>query len=324
MKLISVLFTLIVIQSCEFKAQEKITKLPIEDQKLITKALINDKNFELQYIKKIDSSQNQNVISYYNSNFFLSSKKIYSYNENNKLELIRYFDSYFDDDTKNKFLSLRSESKCYYSDGYEKVVSTFLKNGKESGNELVEKNFDVQGRIFQKKSTSHNKNSDLRIIKTFKYNIDDVMVCVEEYSGARTTKSFESCTNYLIENGKITNKILGIEYVYDKKKRLIKEVAFTEDGKPNSENLYIYDDKENTMEHQRYRFSNSKFLVAKDQTFYNADGLPKRIIYFGMSEDDRMLPERLFLIFYNENKKEKIQVELKSKTFVQKQPSPPF
>ncbi|SIO12248.1 hypothetical protein SAMN05444409_2121 [Epilithonimonas zeae] len=223
-----------------------------------------------------------------------------------------------------KFLSLRSESKYSYSDGYEKIVSTFLKNGKESGNELVEKNFDVQGRIFQKISMSHNKNGDLKIIETYKYNKDDVMVCVEEYSDTRTPKSFESCTTYLIENGKITNKILGIEYVYDNKNRLIQEVAFTDDGKPNFENLYIYDDKKNTMEHQRYRFSDSRFLVAKEQTFYNTDGLPQRIIYFGMSEDDRMLPERLFLIFYNENKKEKIQVELKSKIFVQKQPSPPM
>ena len=105
---------------------------------------------------------------------------------------------------------------------------------------------------------------------------------------------------------------------------MIKEVTCNKSGKPYFEDLYIYDDKKKTMEHQRYRFNNSKFLVGKDQKFYDADGLTQKIIYFNMSEDDTLQPEKAHLIFYDKNNKEKLSVDLKSKTFVAKDVPPPM
>ena len=326
MKVFNFLLVLIIFHSCGLEGQEKVSKLSFEDQKVVAKAM-KDRSFDLESIRKTDSIQNKKIIFYYDSIFSLYEKEIYVFNKNNQLETVQKF---IIDYSNKDLLSLFSEKEYTYSKGHENVNTKVWRNGEEVGSDIVEKSFDEQNKLLQKISKSYKKDSkDTIIVKeSFKYVVDKLQntetICIEEFSETRKPKSFEVCDTYLYRNGKISQNKIGNDYVYDDKNRLIKEVKFNKNGKPYFEDLYIYDDKKKMMEHQRYRFNNSKFLVAKDQTFYYENGLIQKKLYFGMSEDDKMLPEKSVFQFYDKNNKERIQVELKSKMFVEKNVPPPM
>lgn len=324
MKILNFVIILFTLYSCESKSQEKITKLAIEDRKLLDEVL-NDQNFELQTIKKTDSSQNIKIILYYDIAFSLERKVINKFNRNNQLENIQEYHSNTDD---KEFLKLFSEKKYSYSKNSEKISTKVWREGKETGNEVIEKSFDEKTKLLQLKSktTSLDSKKTITVNETYKYTFNKsqntATVCVEEYNELNKPKSFETCNTYLFINGKISDSNVGNKYEYDQKNRLIRDVKFDQNNNPYFEDLYMYDDKKKMMEHQRYRFNHSKFLAVKDQTFYNDKGLIHKRINFKMNEDDNLVPEKQFIKFYNKNNKEILEIELKSKTFVDKSTIP--
>ena len=199
MKPVHFLIILILLQYCEFKGQEKVTRLSKEDQRIITKA-IDNQSFELESIKKTDFAQNTVTICHFGQDFLLNEKEITYYDKNKKIDIVREYS--FDPDNK-KFLSLFSEKKYLYAKGYEKMLLKVWRDGKESGSDEVEKTFDERGKILQNITSSYDENNkrDYSVKQIFKYTIDELkgteMICVEEYSETRTPKSFENCVSYL-------------------------------------------------------------------------------------------------------------------------------
>lgn len=318
MKILNFIIVLFTLYSCESKSQEKITKLPSEDQKIISK-ILNDKTLQVMSISKIDSSQNIKNELYYDANLSLYRKKISTFNREKKLVTLTEYDN----DSKNKeFLSLFKEQKYTYSEKSAKMKSQVWRNNKKDGNSIYEKTYDEQGRIIEDitESKYEDENTSTTIKKSYKYNIDFskniVTVCEEEYSSTSIPKFFEICETYHYKNGQITNNKVGNSYQYDDKNRLIKEIRFNKDKSPHFEDLYIYDDAKNTMEHQRYRFDHSRFLAVKDVTYYNKIGLIERKVKFEMNTENRLSPKEEIFIFYDTNNKEMLKVETKTKTFL--------
>lgn len=326
MKIITFVITLLSFFSCESKSQEKITKLSQKDVNIVTK-LTNNDTFKIQNIKKTDSSQNTKIVSYYDNNYSLYKKKIYNYNENNKLETARDYNSA---SNNKEFLTLFLEKKYSYSERSTKIKSDTWRNAKKDDNSSTDKiTYDEQGRIIEEISEWKFENSNYSTIKknTYRYNVDiansNATVCIKEYQSHMKPASFEICDTYHYENGKITDKKISDYFQYDNKNRLIKKVYANKNKSPRFEDLYIYDDKNMSMEYQRYRFDHSRFLAVKKQTYYNKNGLIKKQINFGFSKDDTFLPKEIFYLFYDKNNKRIMEIELKSKTFIEKEPSLP-
>ena len=327
MKTINLLIILLSLLSCESKSQEKIaiTKLSQEDKSTVVK-LLKDSNFEIESIKKIDSSQNVKTVSYYNNNYSQYEKNVYTYDKENRLEIER---KYSNNPPNNEILTLFSEKKYSYSKNSQKNKTVVWRNGKESYPEIHEKIFDDTGKIIEESAErrSMDSNSEIKEKKTYKYKIDEnkkiASVCIEEYQSNTTPKIFETCNTYHYENGKITNRKITNTYENDNKNRLIKDVQFNSNGKPHFEDLYIYDDKNKSMEFQRYRFDNSRFLAKKEQTYYNKQGNIEKYIIFKSSKENKFEQEKIFYSVYDNHNKKILEIELKSKSFNEKEPSLP-
>ena len=76
------------------------------------------------------------------------------------------------------------------------------------------------------------------------------------------------------------------------------------------------------MEFQRYRFDDSRFLALKEQTYYNKQGNIEKHIIFKLNENNKFEQQFIYYSIYNNNKKV-IEIELKSKSFNEKEPSLP-
>ena len=311
--------------SCKSKSQEKITKLSQKEINMITKLFDKD-SFTIESITKIDSSKNITTFSYYDKAFSLNRRKIKTFDKNRNIENSKEYNTDFGN---KEFLPLFSEQKYAYSERSTKTELRVWRNGKEVGLETNETLYDEHNRIIESKTESESKNyHNTIIIETYKYNIDSIKnmatICKTEYSDSREPKSFENCETYHFKDGKITqNKVRDI-YQYDNKNRLIREMIFDRNKNPRFEDLFIYDDEKLFMEYERYRFEKTKFLVAKKQTFYNKIGLIEKIIDFGWSQDDQLLPETVYYFIYNNDNKKILEIELKSKTFEGKLPPPPI
>lgn len=325
MKIINLLLILFTLFSCDSKSQEKITKLSLEDQKLIAEA-IKDPNFELRSIEKMDSIQNIKNIFYYDGNFSLYRKVISTFNNDKKLETVRGYNS---TSNNKEFLTLFNEKKYFYSETSIKIKSNTWRNAKKYGNSTDKITYDEQGRIIEEVSEWKFEDSNYNTIKknTYRYNVNiansNATICVEEYQSHMKPASFEICDTYHYENGKITDKKICDSFQYDKKNRLIKKVFVNKNKAPHFEDLYIYDDKNMSMEYQRYRFDHSRFLAVKKQTYYNKRGLITKKINFGFSKNDTFLPKEIFCFFYDKNNKKNMEINLISKTFIEKEPSLP-
>lgn len=324
MKLIFSVFA-IFINLLELKAQEKVNLLSNEDRKKISK-LFDQKNYELISIKKIDSSNNKKIISNYNG-FYFNQKEIYFYDKNNNLELVTEYEL---SPENKKQLIKRMEKKIEYSKNFEKIDIRVWNENNEIRNEIIEKLFDDHHRPLQiiTKSYNENLNDTLTIKEIYTYTINKLQnsetICVKEFSKTRTPETFESCDSYLIENDKNSKKRLDNVYIYDDKKRLIKEVIFDKNKNPYFENLYLYNDKKNSMIFERYRYKKLKTLVAKKLVEFNEIGLTQKETIYGLSDDNILIPETKYLYFYDKDNSLVMELELKSKKFIGIPPTPPF
>lgn len=326
MKTINLLIILLSLLSCESKSQEKIaiTKLSQEDKNTVVK-LLKDSNFEIESIKKIDSSQNVKTVSHYNNNYSQYEKKIYTYDKKNRIEIEK---NYVITPLNREFLELMYETKYSYA-GKNIIAETIIwRNNMQYGKSENKKIFDEEGKIIEEISESKSDEYEKIITqkKTYKYNIDKAknkaIVCIEEYQSYATPKTFETCNTYHYESGKITKQEIENTYQYDNKNRLIKEIKVDSNGNPHFEDLYIYDDKNKSMEFQRYRFDDSRFLALKEQTYYNKQGNIEKHIIFKLNENNKFEQQFIYYSIYNNNKKV-IEIELKSKSFNEKEPSLP-
>ena len=203
MKTINLLIILLSLLSCESKSQEKIaiTKLSQEDKNTVVK-LLKDSNFEIESIKKIDSSQNVKTVSHYNNNYSQYEKKIYTYDKKNRIEIEK---NYVITPLNREFLELMYETKYSYSKNSQKNKTVVWRNGKESYLEIHEKIFDDTGKIIEESAErrSMDSNSEIKEKKTYKYKIDEnkkiASVCIEEYQSNTTPKIFETCNTYHYE-----------------------------------------------------------------------------------------------------------------------------
>ena len=326
MKTINLLIMLLSLLSCESKSQEKIaiTKLSQEDKNTVVK-LLKDSNFEIESIKKIDSSQNVKTVSHYNNNYSQYEKKIYTYDKKNRIEIEK---NYVITPLNREFLELMYETKYSYA-GKNIIAETIIwRNNMQYGKSENKKIFDEEGKIIEEISESKSDEYEKIITqkKTYKYNIDKAknkaIVCIEEYQSYATPKTFETCNTYHYESGKITKQEIENTYQYDNKNRLIKEIKVDSNGNPHFEDLYIYDDKNKSMEFQRYRFDDSRFLALKEQTYYNKQGNIEKHIIFKLNENNKFEQQFIYYSIYNNNKKV-MEIELKSKSFNEKEPSLP-
>lgn len=326
MKTINLLIILLSLLSCESKSQEKIaiTKLSQEDKNTVVK-LLKDSNFEIESIKKIDSSQNVKTVSHYNNNYSQYEKKIYTYDKKNRIEIEK---NYVITPLNREFLELMYETKYSYA-GKNIIAETIIwRNNMQYGKSENKKIFDEEGKIIEEISESKSDEYEKIITqkKTYKYNIDKAknkaIVCIEEYQSYATPKTFETCNTYHYESGKITKQEIENTYQYDNKNRLIKEIKVDSNGNPHFEDLYIYDDKNKSMEFQRYRFDDSRFLALKEQTYYNKQGNIEKHIIFKLNENNKFEQQFIYYSIYNNNKKV-MEIELKSKSFNEKEPSLP-
>ena len=326
MKTINLLIILLSLLSCESKSQEKIaiTKLSQEDKNTVVK-LLKDSNFEIESIKKIDSSQNVKTVSHYNNNYSQYEKKIYTYDQKNRIEIEK---NYVITPLNREFLELMYETKYSYA-GKNIIAETIIwRNNMQYGKSENKKIFDEEGKIIEEISESKSDEYEKIITqkKTYKYNIDKAknkaIVCIEEYQSYATPKTFETCNTYHYESGKITKQEIENTYQYDNKNRLIKEIKVDSNGNPHFEDLYIYDDKNKSMEFQRYRFDDSRFLALKEQTYYNKQGNIEKHIIFKLNENNKFEQQFIYYSIYNNNKKV-MEIELKSKSFNEKEPSLP-
>ena len=171
MKILQILSFFIILNSCESKGQEKVYKLYIDDQKIISEAT-KDQNFELYSIKKIDSSQNEKNVSYYDSDFVLNRKEFYKYDENNRLDVVREYNS---TNSKDKeYLTLFSEKTHTYSKGQEKIVTKVWRGGKEIGSDVIEKTFNEENKLLKtiSKSTFIDSQKTSTLIQIYKYTFN--------------------------------------------------------------------------------------------------------------------------------------------------------
>ena len=210
MKTINLLIILLSLLSCESKSQEKIaiTKLSQEDKNTVVK-LLKDSNFEIESIKKIDSSQNVKTVSHYNNNYSQYEKKIYTYDKKNRIEIEK---NYVITPLNREFLELMYETKYSYA-GKNIIAETIMwRNNMQYGKSENKKIFDEEGKIIEEISESKSDEYEKIITqkKTYKYNIDKAknkaIVCIEEYQSYATPKTFETCNTYHYESGKITKQ----------------------------------------------------------------------------------------------------------------------
>ncbi|MEJ5107006.1 hypothetical protein [Chryseobacterium sp. MYb328] len=329
MKAFQGLFIFLILIPWNYKGQEKIAVINLseKEQKIIAKAYDN-KTFELKSITKIDSAKKKKEFSDFLGNFALSKKEIFLYDEENRLlNLKRYI---YNSEIKN-FLKLSAHEKYTYGEKVMKISKSVWKKNDIYKVSRIE-NYDNDNRVvnIEEKSYKVGEKDTILSRENYKYTLDKVhnsiTQCKEEYLSSSSPSTFKTCVTDYYKDEQIYKSTVGgtTYYKYDDKKRLIEKNEFTESGKQVFQYLYLYDDNKKSMEFHTYRFEDSKFLVRKEQTFYNEKGLIKEILYFGMSENDKMLPEKAVLFFYNVNDNKNMIVEIASKNFKSKIPEPPM
>lgn len=304
-RILQVLFVFLLLISCNYNGQEKITKLSTVEKKIILNN-VDRKLFEVQSIQKRDSLHNKTVVSYYDGYFSFYKKELFFYSSNKKLELRKKYE--IESQNRNK-LKLLSENKFTYSEMSKKVSTKVWEDNESYIAGIVSTQSDNNGKpllIEYVKYFDEGKDSIL-VKEKYQYTFDETQnsntICKEEYNSSTTPSTFKTCVTNYYKDGKIYKSTIGgaTYYIYDSKNRLIEKNEVDKSGNNQFQYLYLYDDVKKSMEYQVYRFDESKFLVRKEQIFYNDRGLIKKILYFDINENDKMLPEHGTLYFYNCN-----------------------